>query len=92
MGRSFSRLRVWPRLVPILGFEVYRRAKHRIVCWTHEHLFELSLAQVVAGVGLWALSYLISPGEPPIILAMSALALVFSGFTTFAVTAIDEDT
>lgn len=68
----------------------YRRVKHRIICWTHSVLFELALAQIVVGVGLWAVAYVIHSGEPPIVLAMSALALVFSGFTTAAVAATDE--
>jgi hypothetical protein len=69
---------------------MYRRAKHTIVCWTRRWLFELAVAQTLIGLGLWGLAYLVSPGEPPIILAMSALALG-SGLTTMAVVAIDEN-
>lgn len=68
----------------------YKRVKHRIVCWTRKLLFEIALAQIVVGAGLWAKAYLPHSDEPPIVLAMSALALVFSGFTTAAVAAIDE--
>lgn len=70
----------------------YRRVKHRVICWTRQALFELALAQIVVGVGLWVTAYVIRSGEPPIVLAMSALALVFSGLTTAAVAAIDEST
>ena len=69
---------------------MYRRAKHALIGWTRTWLFELALAQTLVGLGLWALAYLVSPGEPPIILAMSALALVWSGLTTMAVVAIDN--
>lgn len=68
----------------------YDRLKRAVVCWTHRWLFELAAAQIVVGIGLWALAYLASPGEPPIVLAMSALALIFSGLCTMAVAAIDE--
>jgi hypothetical protein len=69
---------------------VYRRAKHRIICWTRAALFELALAQIVVGGGLWLKAYIPQGDEPPIVLAMSALALIFSGFTTAAVAAVDE--
>lgn len=69
----------------------YRRAKHAVIRWTHSVLFELALAQIVVGFGLWIVAYVIHSGEPPIVLAMSALALVFSGFTTAAVAATDEN-
>ncbi len=68
----------------------YRRAKHAVICWTRAALFELALGQIIVGLALWPAAYLVSPGEPPIILAMSALALVFSGLTSAAVAAIDE--
>jgi hypothetical protein len=68
----------------------YRQAKHRVIRWTHSVLFELAVAQIVVGVGLWIVAYAIHSGEPPVVLAMSALALVFSGFTTAAVAATDE--
>lgn len=69
---------------------MYRRAKHAVICFTRTWLFEIALAQVVVGVALWAKAYLPAGDEPPIVLAMSALALVFSGLTTAAVAAIDE--
>lgn len=68
---------------------IYRRVKQRIISWTRAALFEIALAQIVVGAGLWALAYLIHSGEPPVVLAMSALALVFSGLCTAAVAAID---
>jgi hypothetical protein len=69
---------------------MYRRAKHRVICWTRACLFELALGQILAGVGLWAKAYLPASDEPPIVLAMSALALIFSGACTLAVAATDE--
>jgi hypothetical protein len=65
--------------------------KHRIICWTRAVLFELAAAQVFTGIGLWAWAVLRRFDEPAIVLAMSALALVFSGLCTFAVAAIDEN-
>jgi hypothetical protein len=70
---------------------MYRRAKHAVICWTRAALFELALAQIFIGIGLWLKAYLPAGDEPPIVLAMSALALVFSGLTTAAVAAIDEN-
>lgn len=69
----------------------YRRFRDAVVEWTRRWMFELGLAQVVAGLGLWALAYLIHSEEPPIVLAMSAGALMFSGGTTVAVAAQDDD-
>ena len=69
----------------------YRRARHRVICWTRAALFELALTQLLIGVALWAKAYLPRSDEPPIVLAMSALALVFAGLTTAAVAAIDEN-
>lgn len=68
----------------------YRRFRHRTVCWVRRWLYELGLAQVAVGVVLWIVAYVFSPGEPPIILAMSALALIFSGITTVGVAATDD--
>jgi hypothetical protein len=68
----------------------YRTAKHRIICWTRAALFELAVAQIVVGVGLWAWAVIRRFDEPAIVLAMSALALIFSGLCTAAVAAIDE--
>lgn len=69
---------------------MYRRLRHRVICWTRACLFEVAAAQIVVGVGLWAKAYLPASDEPPIVLAMSALALIFSGLCTMAVAAIDE--
>jgi hypothetical protein len=70
---------------------MYRRAKHAAIRWTRKWLFELAAAQIAVGVALWAKAYLPAGDEPPIVLAMSALALVFSGLTTAAVAATDEN-
>lgn len=69
----------------------YHHLRDVVVDWTRRWMFELGLAQVVVGLGLWALAYLIHSDEPPIVLAMSAGALVFSGFTTIAVAAQDDE-
>lgn len=64
--------------------------KHRLICWTRAALFELAIVQIAVGIALWALPYTLGNTEPPSVLAMSALALVFSGVCTMAVCAIDE--
>jgi hypothetical protein len=68
----------------------YRAARHKVIGWTRSIRFELALAQLIVGFGLLALAYLLRSSEPPIVLWMSALALVFSGLCTMAVAAIDE--
>ena len=68
----------------------YQAAKHKLICATRKAMFELAVAQVAVGVGLLVLAYVIKSGEPPIVLWMSALALVFSGLTTAAVVAVEE--
>lgn len=77
--------RVYPSLV-----RRYRRLRHSVICWLRNWLFEIGVAQIVVGVGLWVAAPVLSPGEPPIILAMSALALIFSGWTTAGVAATDD--
>jgi len=69
----------------------YEAFKARTICWTRRWLFELALAQLLLGFGLWALSYAIGSKEPPIVLAMSALALVLSGVCTMAVVAVADE-
>lgn len=69
----------------------YDHFKQRTICWTRRWLFELALAQIVVGLGLWALSYLLGSQEPPVVLAMSALALVLSGVCTMAVAAVADE-
>lgn len=68
----------------------YRRFKHATICRAKSVLWELGAVQIVIGFGLWALAYIIKSGEPPIVLAMSALALVFSGVTTMTVVAATD--
>lgn len=66
----------------------YKAVKRATICWAQACLWELSVAQLLMGAGLWAVQPFVSPGEPPIIVAMSAGALIFSGVTTFAAAAI----
>lgn len=68
----------------------YRRFKHATIQAAKAILWELGVAQILIGVGLWAFAYIIHSGEPPVVLAMSALALVFSGITTMTVVAATD--
>ncbi len=71
---------------------IYRRIRHRLICWTRAWLFEIGMLMVIVGLILWGMAKpWQSGGEPKIILAMSALALVFSGLTTIAVAATDDN-
>ena len=68
----------------------YREFKAATIQGAKAILWELGAVQIVAGFGLWAVAYIIHSGEPPIVLAMSALALVFSGVTTMTVVAATD--
>lgn len=68
----------------------YAAFKRALICSLGKVVFELAVLQVVVGVGLWVVAYAIKSGEPPIVLAMSALALVFSGATSLTEIAVGE--
>lgn len=68
----------------------YARFKHATICWTRRWLWEIAVSQVVVGVGLLVAAYAFGTQEPPAVLWMSALALVFSGACTMAVIAATD--
>jgi vacuolar-type H+-ATPase subunit I/STV1 len=68
----------------------YRAFKHATIQWAKAWLWELGAAQIVVGVFLWLVAKPWHPTEPAIVLAMSALALIFSGVTTMAVVAATD--
>ena len=69
----------------------YREFKHVTIRAAKAVLWELGVAQIVVGAALWLMAKPWHPTEPSIILAMSALALIFSGITTTAVVAATDD-
>lgn len=68
----------------------YRGFKHATIRWAKAWLWELGAAQIVIGLGLWLSAKPWHPTEPPVVLAMSGLALIFSGVTTMAVVAATD--